>query len=151
MQRKTDLRDLDIPHDDIECWERYPKFHWVYDLSRVLDAQHIEWKPYYDKYLPDRELTIHLETESTLVRQSGFIYTHKPEGTHLITEVFIVKGEIKFMRHIDPITNAKISSLVGGIELRLNAFVTIHWSYFVRDSLTRHIQNTSKATSRYDS
>lgn len=128
MQKKTDINELDIPVDDVECWDRYPKHHWVYDLSRLLDAQNIKWSPFEVEGM-HREVNMALETQQPLVRQPGFIYMKRPEGQRLFTEVYIAKGEIKHMRHIGPNTGKELAQLVGEVELRLSAFVTL---YFVR-------------------
>jgi hypothetical protein len=130
MHKKTDTIELDIPRDDIDCWERYPKHRWVYDLSRLLDAQHIEWSPYEVPMYPHRTLNMNLETNQTIVHQPGFIYMKPVDGDHLISEVFIAKGEIKLLRHIDQNTGKELTNLVGEVELRLNAFVTLHFAKF---------------------
>jgi len=130
MQKKTDTSELDIPKDDIDCWERYPKHRWVYDLSRLLDAQHIGWSPYEVPMYPHRELNMRLESELPIIRQPGFIYTKTPEGDHLTSEVYIAKGEIKLIRHFDSKTGKELPNLVGEVELRLNAFVTLHFAKF---------------------
>jgi hypothetical protein len=130
MHRKTDTQEFDIPKDDIECWERYPKHRWVYELSRLLDAQSIKWSPYEVDTLPNRELNIELFSRKTLVRQPGYIYMKKSEGRHMFTEMYITKGEIKLMRHIDPVTKEELPSLIGEVELRLSAFVTLYFQKF---------------------
>jgi len=130
MHKRTDTQDFDIPRDDIDCWEKYPKHRWVYDLSRLLDAQNIKWSPYEADLLQDRELNIELESEKTLVRQPGYIYIKKSEGRFTITEMYIIKGEIKLMRHIDHNTGKEIESLFGEVELRLNAFATLYFQKF---------------------
>jgi len=130
MHKKTDIQDLDIPKDDIECWERYPKHHWVYDLSRLLDAQNIKWSPYETESLPDRELNMSLETSQTCVRQPGYIFVKKPNLEATITEVYVTKGEIKLMRHIDSLTRKELPGINGEIELRISAFVTIYFQKF---------------------
>lgn len=130
MHKKIDIQELDIPKDDIECWEKYPKFHWVYDLSRLLDVQNIAWSPYEIESLPDREINIRLISEKANTRQPGFIYLKKPEGRHIITEVYIIKGEIKLMRHIDPASQLEMETLFGELELRLNSFVTRYFQKF---------------------
>lgn len=129
MQKKTDMHDLDIPTDDIECWERYPKHRWVYDLSRLLDAQNIKWSPF---ELPDmqREINMRLESNTPVIKQPGMIYIKPPEGRHMFTEVYIAKGEVKHMRHIDPKTGKELPSLIGEVELRLSAFITLHFVRF---------------------
>lgn len=128
MHRKTENIELDIPRDDIECWERYPKHHWVYDMSRLLDAQSIKWAPYEAQGLTWATPNIVLQTEE-LMCKPGIIYTKMPEGQRMCTEVYIIKGEIKLMRHIDPKTGL-IDALIGGIELRINAFVTLYFTKF---------------------
>jgi hypothetical protein len=130
MHRKTDNVEFDIPKDDIECWDRYPKHRWIYELSRLLDAQNIKWSPFEVSVLPDRELNMELFSLKPLVKQPGFIWMKKPEGSHLYTELYVTKGEIKFMRHIDPVTRKELSNLVGGIELRLSAFVALYFQKF---------------------
>jgi hypothetical protein len=130
MNRKTDNQLLDIPIDDIECWERYPKHHWVYELSRLLDSQNIKWSPYEVDGLPTRELNIRLITEKTCVRQPGFIYIKRPDAPMVVTEAYITKGEIKLMRHIDTKTNKELPTLNGEVELRINAFTTLYFQKF---------------------
>lgn len=130
MHRKLDTVELDIPRDDIECWERYPKHHWVYDLSRVLDAQNIGWSPYESASYPHRELNMCLTTADAIVQQPGFIYIKPPTEDKLITEVYIVKGEVKLMRHLSPKTGEELVGLIGEIELRLSAFVTLYFAKF---------------------
>ena len=130
MHRKTDTLEFDIPKDDIECWDRYPKHRWVYELSRILDVQNIKWSPFAIDTFPDRELGIDMVSAKTLVRQPGYIYMKKAEGRHMFTEVYIAKGEIKLMRHIDPKTYKELDNLVGEVELRLNAFSTLYFQKF---------------------
>lgn len=124
IHKKIDIEDLDIPKDDVECWVRYPKQHWVYDLSRLLESQKIEWSPFMTDLLSDKEINNKLQSEP------GYIYLKKSQGNHTITELYIIRGEIKFLRHIDPDTNKELSSLYGEIELRLNSFVILYFQKF---------------------
>ncbi|HEY6437334.1 MAG TPA: hypothetical protein VIY47_12150, partial [Ignavibacteriaceae bacterium] len=130
MHRKTDIQELDIPNDDIECWDRYPKHRWVYELSRLLDAQNIKWSPFEVESLSERELNIVMKSEKSLMSQPGFIYVNKPAGPHIFSEIFLTKGEIKLIRHIDSSSNIELDSLVGEVELRLNAFITLYFQKF---------------------
>jgi hypothetical protein len=130
MQKKTDIYDLDIPKDDIECWERYPKHHWVYDLSRLLDAQHIKWSPYETIDLQDKVPNMYFESEQNIIYEPAQIFINEPTGKHDWTEVFIIKGEIKFIRHVDIYKLIGKTDLLGEIELRINAFVTLHFQKF---------------------
>jgi hypothetical protein len=127
MYKKTESHALDIPEDDLDCWNRYPKHRWVYDLSRLLDAQNIKWTPFETEGM-QREINSVFYTKDIVIRQPGFIYIEPNTGEHLFTEVYILKGEIKLMRHID--SNKGLKSLIGDIELRLNAFVSLYFSKF---------------------
>ena len=132
MHKKIDITELDIPHDDIEAWERYPKHNWVYDLSRLLDAQNIKWSPFRTETLDYMEANMQLEARDPFEHktETGFIFVKQPEGRHVITEVYITKGEIKLMRHLDRWTKEEIQGEVGEIELRLNAFSTLYFQKF---------------------
>lgn len=130
MQRKTDTIDLNNPIDDVDCWERYPKHRWMYDLTRLLDAQSIKWSLYFTDDMTDRELIYDMYSAKAIIRQYSVIYTKKAREPHTLTEVYIVKGEIKLMRHIDAKTRAEVSGLIGELELRINAFVTLYFQKF---------------------
>lgn len=126
MNKQTDMQELDIPGDDIDCWERYPKHNWVYDTSRLLDSQGIKWCPYETSIFTEKKLNINLESSKGVTQYPGYIYTKKTVGDNITTEVYIVKGEIKFIRHVRP----SFIPLVGEIELRINAFVSLHLQKF---------------------
>jgi hypothetical protein len=130
MNKKADTQYLDIPEDDIECWEKYTKHRWVYELTRLLDSQNIKWSPYETNIFNKRELALHLFSNKPLLRQPGFIWVKEPEGDVIITEIYIIKGEIKYMRHVDNDTGVEVDRIIGEIELRLNAFVTLYFQKF---------------------
>lgn len=129
MNKRLDMHDLDIPKDDIECWERYSKHRWIFDLSRVLDAQNIKWSPYEIDDLPNKELNIKLQSLKPIICHPGFIYTRKPDAHFAITEMYIIKGEIKLLRHLDQ-SGSELNTIFGDVELRLNAFVTLYFQKF---------------------
>lgn len=129
MHRKLEIVNLDIPVDDYECWNRYPRHRWVYDLSRLLDAQNLKWSPFEENGL-QREINYKFYTKSPIIRQPGYIYIEPPNGEYLVTEVYILRGEIKLMRHINPVTKKSLSALTGNIEIRINAFVSLYFSKF---------------------
>lgn len=130
MNKKLDHDNLNIPEDDIECWIRYPKYRWVYELSRLLDSQHISWSPFSTNELSTQVENMSLTSNTGISIDPGHIYVKKPEGIELITEVYVVKGEVKHMQHISPKTGEVVPGLVGEIELRLIAFVTLHFAKF---------------------
>ncbi|HEY6437530.1 MAG TPA: hypothetical protein VIY47_13140 [Ignavibacteriaceae bacterium] len=122
MHKKIYIHDLDIPKDDIECWNRYPKHRWVYDQTRLFDAQGIKWLPWISNDLKESGPNLILRSDRKY--NSSDIYFNIPNGNHLRTEVYIVKGEIKYLRHLD------IDEIDGGVEMRINAFVAIHFNKF---------------------
>lgn len=130
MNKKFERVELDIPVDDIDCWNRYPKHRWVYDMSRLLDSQNIKWSPFEREDLPHRELNMELLTNSAVVKQPGFIYVDLPKTKPLLSEIYIIRGEIKHIKHLDVNTEAELSSLSGALDIRLNAFVSIHFAKF---------------------
>jgi hypothetical protein len=127
MHKKIDIHDLDIPADDIECWEKYPKHRWVYDMSRLLDAQGIKWSPFKTDVLQDQVVNMFLHSEKGVAYMPSWIYISNPTGKQVLSEVYIVKGEIKY---VDNITKQVILEDVGGIELRISAFVSMHFQKF---------------------
>jgi len=130
MYKRADTQDLNIPIDDFECWERYPKHRWVYDLSKLLDAQHVEWYPFENNIFKDTAVNMYFESEQHRICNAGTIFINKPKGIHIVTEVYISKGEIKLSRYFDKLTDIEICEFIGNIELRINAFISIHFQKF---------------------
>lgn len=130
MNKKLETQEFNIPNDDIECWERYPKHRWVYDLSRLLDAQNIKWSPFATDSLTVKESNMRLVSNKSVISDTGYIYVQRANTDYIITELYIVKGEIKLIRYVDPATGANLSSLHGNTELRLNAFVSLYFQKF---------------------
>jgi hypothetical protein len=130
VNKKLETQEFNIPNDDIECWERYPKHRWVYDLSRLLDAQNIKWSPFATDSLTVKESNMRLVSNKSVISDTGYIYVQRANTDYIITELYIVKGEIKLIRYVDPATGANLSSLHGNTELRLNAFVSLYFQKF---------------------
>lgn len=122
--------ELDIPHDDFDCWERYPRYRWVYDVSRLLDAQHIKWTPFQGTELSYKIPAMNFELSNPVEYKSADIYIDKPTGIHIISEVCIIKGEIKSIRYFEKNSLSPITSETGNLELRINAFVSMHFQKF---------------------
>ena len=130
MHKKIEINELDIPRDDIDCWERYPKHRWVYDVSRVLDSQNIKWSPFKTNELENIIANMYLESADSVAYVPGWIYISNPIGKQILSEVYIIKGEIKHIRYTDNITKAQLTDNVGDVELRISAFVTMHFQKF---------------------
>lgn len=141
MHKKIEIQDLDIPEDDIECWDKYPKHRWVYDLSRLLDAQNIKWSPFKTTELPDQAVNMFLHSDKPIAYIPAWIYISNPVGKQILAEVYIVKGEIRHIRYMDNITKQIIADDVGSIELRVSAFVSIHFQKFTGVITTETIGN----------
>jgi len=133
MQKKIDINDLDIPKNDIECWNRYPKHKWVYDKSRLFEAQNIEWSPFTRDHLPDHVYTFDIDTETSIpgvYYLGGRICYKKLNERELINQVYILKGEIKLLQHFDARSKLQLDTTIGDVELRINAFVTLYFQKF---------------------
>jgi hypothetical protein len=131
MQKKSYIQDFNIPKDDIECWDRYPKHRWVYDLSRVLDAQNIKWSPFRTNSLYHKTLNMRLMSLDTdITIEPAFIYIEKQEGLHIMTEAYLSRGEVKLLKHFDKETQSEIDVFIGNVELRINAFISMHFQKF---------------------
>lgn len=130
MNKKYEKQEIDMPLDDIACWEKYPKYRWMYELTRLLDSQNVKWSPFETEELTHRMLNIDLETKSTVARFPGFIYVEEPVEIPILAEVFLIKGEIKHSRFFDMSKKELILNIPGEIELKINAFTTMHFSKF---------------------
>ena len=130
MHRKLDTQGLDIPKDDIECWERYPTHRWVYDLSRLLDVQSLKWSPFETNTLKSITSNIQFYSLNNIVYSTSYIFIDELPGMHIVSEVYITKGKIKLARYIDKQTQIEIQDFIGNIELRINAFVSMHFQKF---------------------
>lgn len=53
-----------IPTTDVEAWRAYPKYHWVYSTSRLLDLQNIKWQPFFDTEFCASVSEFHFHEES---------------------------------------------------------------------------------------
>jgi hypothetical protein len=126
MQKKN---DLDIPTDDLDSWARYPRHRWVYEASRLLDAQNIKWSPVPSEQFGFAFDNLSIKTDQT-THCSGKIYLEHPSGRPLYSEVYISRGEIKFIRHVDPKTGENLTELTGGTDLRINAIVSLYFAKF---------------------
>ena len=130
MQKKIEVDKLNIPNDDLDCWKTYPKHRWVFDLSRLLDIQHIEWSPFKTETLKDTVGNMYFNTTKEVNISTSIIYINNPVGKHISTEIYLLKGEIKLLRHIDAQLNSISSENTGNIELKINAFISLHFQKF---------------------
>lgn len=121
---------IDIPKDDVECIEKYPKYKWVYDTSRVLDAQNVKWSIFKSENMSKMIQNIHIETSEPLEYHPGYIYVDNNYSNEILSEVFIVKGEIRLLKHYEYPDFVESTKSLGNVELRIGAFVTMHFQKF---------------------
>ena len=130
------INEYDIPRDDIECYNKYPRHNWVYNTTRLLDAQKIHWgliyTPELNHIMPNKLLGQELvdiqcvEGNRTGLMEPG-IYISKPEGQRVFTDVIIQKGDIKWMKSHHGLF---IDENYGDVDLRIQAFVVLYFKKF---------------------
>lgn len=143
MHKIIETHNLNIPKDDIDCWGRYPKHRWVYDLSRLLDAQHIEWSPFFTNSLQHKEVNMDLNSYKDIEYTPAYIYINELIGDTVYSEVYIIKGEVKLIKHLDN------QELIGDLELRINAFVSIYFQKFNGVITIKSVANTIRSVHLY--
>ena len=125
MKEILDAHKLNIPKDDIECWDRYPKHRWLYESTRLFDAQGIKWSPFKSNEFTHNTKTLNLISLGEATYTTGDIFTPVFTGNHTIVELGIIKGDIKLLVYID--TN-EVS--IGDVNLYITAFVSMHLNKF---------------------
>lgn len=128
MEKQTN--NLDIPIDDIDCWTRYPKYRWVYELTRLLDSQNVKWLPYENKEMQNKMPNIELHTVNHTSILQSYIYTEDFSTNRYIAEAYILKGEIKLLRYFNKTDMSLIEDQTGNLSLRVNAFVSMHFKKY---------------------
>ena len=73
---------------------------------------------------------MYLESTASTAYVSAWIYIKNPTGRQVLSEVFLIKGEIKHIRYIDKLSKEPITEYIGNIELRISAFISIHFQKF---------------------
>lgn len=129
------MEEYNFPISDYEAYQKYPKLNWVYNQTRLLTEQHIEWSPFPTEALTTGIRPFTFDTNKceffndVAKLGNGFIYVAPVHGDSVYTECAIVKGEVKWMSHYDEsfTLNADIS---GAVDLRISAFVTLFMNKF---------------------
>lgn len=130
MYKKIELQDLDIPQDDIDCWNRYPKHNWVYDSSRLLEKQQVQWAPFKTDLLDTSIPAFILHSAANIGYNSANIYIQESQGDQTLAEAYIVKGELKYLRLFDTTSLEEINECRGYVNLKINAFVSLYFQKF---------------------
>lgn len=113
--------DLDIPTNDYDCWQRYPRHRWVYDLTRLMDAQNLAWSTVQTAEFTERKETL---TDPSIPGSLGCIYLRSQKDTAVHFEVSVIKGDVKLVVPLDKNQES------GKQEIKIAAFVALHFSKF---------------------
>lgn len=140
MNKRNEIKDLDIPIDDIDCITRYPKHKWVYDLTRLLDSQSTPWSLVKTPEFSQTSKIFDLD-HNTEVLQTGEIYLRPSDKAPVYTEVFIIKGEIKKHRHLSE-SLEELDQNITETDIRITAFVNLHFGKFTGVCVFKSIGNT---------
>jgi len=121
----NELNDYNIPGTMQDCWEKYPNYNWVYNSTRLLDAQHMPWSPFETSSYSHKLKTF------TLSNDNGFIYIPDNENFSeepLLTETIIKTGDLKWLAHY--VDSKFIDEINGEADLRINAFIALYLRKF---------------------
>lgn len=131
------MNDYDIIISDIDAWNAYPKFHWMYSTTALLDAQNIKWAPFetadLDQGIPAFTVglaKVYIESCSELDPSECSIFIANMSDRYIRTEALIRKGQLKWFAHFDQVTHKFDESVIGEVDLRINAFVTLYFKKF---------------------
>lgn len=132
-----------IPVNDLDAWNMYPKFRWVYETSRLMDIQNINWAPFqqenYETTLPAYNINKITDIKQVPfiaagMQHTGAIFIERLAGEHLITDVVVQKGCVKWLKHHrfnDKNERVVIDVINGNLELKINAMITLHFQKYI--------------------
>ena len=122
-------KELNIPTDDIDCWAKYPKHQWVYNLSYLLDAQNIKWSPF-ESSSACKTSSFNFYTSKDISIAESYIYTEIFSKSRYIAEAYILRGEIKLIRYFNKNGSELLETQTGNLDLRVNAFASMHFKKY---------------------
>lgn len=99
---------------DKQAFDAFPKYNWVYQTPRVLDAQQIKWSLFQD------ETFIHPLPALNIEGSKDEIFIETPIEEYTCTDVLISKGDLKW-------TSTEIE---GNVKLKLYAILSAHFTKF---------------------
>ena len=128
------ISDYKIPQTDQECWEQYPKYNWVYNRTRLFEVQHILWSPFKTSICHNS-----LPIFTMLATDSIMYSTLNTDDNTYHTETIIQNGDLKWLCHFEH--GEPLENIIGEIDLRINAFVTLYLQKFTGGVSFRTISN----------
>jgi hypothetical protein len=144
--------NLNIPTDDLDSYEWYPEFRWVYDKLKIAKSQNLPCGTRHDvpqTFPVFAKPNINLRgmgLDSRIIQTStelaslpdNHMWMELLSGEHISTDCAIVKGELKWIRHAlgFPWTSGMFTHWVieNTQRLELNYFISI----WIRDNLAHY-------------
>ena len=127
------MNELSIPKNDIDCWNKYPKFRWVFETTKLFDSQHKKWsfvsgdiytcETSMDMF--EKDLSSVKVTPMSLPRTSGQIFVGNTNNIIIDSQVIIQKGEIKWLAHYKD--TEFLEQINANVEVRIAAFVIMYF------------------------
>lgn len=126
------------PLSDFEAWERYPKYNWIYETSKILSSQNIPWSIYKGdfntmissvSYGNEVIITDTSDIKSPVYFMEGYIFTKKLSGQRTSAYIAVSKGEVKGEVHFDNEDNI-IREPCGDLKLKISAVVAMNFSKY---------------------
>jgi hypothetical protein len=103
-----------VPTDDMDCWEWYPRWRWLYDKVNIARSQDLDCGTHAEK--PRRfpvfskpainlkgmgigSRVIASQAEFEAARQPGHMWMTLLQGDHISTDCAVVNGACQWLRH----------------------------------------------------
>ena len=141
--------DVNVPTEDGDAWKWYPEYKWVYNKLTVAESQDLACaphgidpdsfpvfsKPIYNmRGMGAGSGVLRTLKEYKHRQRPGHMWMQMLEGEHVSTDAAVVKGEVKWARHVvgEPLEGGMfdywtvLASSMPRIERRLSAWVQAH-------------------------
>lgn len=121
------LDNENVSLSDKEAWLRHPKINWMYDTSRLLESQKVDWTPFKTDISENSLLSNYIDKDFSVEKvtkkdktEPGKIYTNDITLPTKTIDVAIRKGKLKWLNDRN---GDKIS---GDTELKINSLCMLH-------------------------
>lgn len=144
--------DVHIPVDDIDCWEWFPEYRFIYDKLHVARSQNVACGTSADRptgfpvFAKPRVNLKGMGLGSRIIRSAAEFEAHVTEdmmwmelftGPHISTDCAVVNGDVKWIRHAEglPWHDGMFKHWVIGADDRS---LTARLSSWIARELTRY-------------
>lgn len=148
MDKKTfDIIHSSLPDSKEMAWIKYPNLNWVYNTSRLLDFQEIEWYPFFIESVTNTAIlntSLYSDTievfngNSIKWCQNDIEYIFLPKDIDMTTEhhkvdIIVHKGQpVKEIYYIETDEGEILDATTapGEIELKFRSLIAWHFDKF---------------------